>query len=170
MRNKIVVAVATSALLIGCGSSSSSNDNNSTNSNTPASNNPLSNVTVIDSYVIGARVCDVDGICATTDSYGVASANFNTSDTLTSKGGYIDANLNHIVDADEIKAPDMKSSGNSVIITPITDLIANGADENQLADILGISVDELYSDPVPNNNMVLAEAMQSETRFQLHPA
>ena len=155
MNMKIMLASTLCALLAGCGSSSNSSSAN----NTPT--NSLSEITVIDSYVIGATVCDSDGVCAKTDENGVAKARFNRSGALTSTGGFIDANLNHIVDANEVKAPTMSDiNASSSVITPITDLLAHGADKNKLATLLEIPVADLYTNPIKNNNIVLAKAMQ----------
>ena len=159
MRNKIILALTASALIVGCGNNNKSNDTKTT-PDPVIPENPISSIAVIDSYVIGARVCDIHNVCATTDKDGIATARFDTNGTITSKGGYIDANLNNKIDANELKAPEMKASGNSSVITPITDLINNGADEIQLAKVLDITVPELYTDPVTTDNIVLAKALQ----------
>jgi len=163
MKKKIalsVIAISLTGMLVGCGSSSSSDDS-ATTSNT--SNLPASTVKVVDGYVIGANVCDANNVCATTDGSGAATASYDLNTTLTSTAGYIDVNNNQQIDDSDIQLPDtftLKTPAGATVITPITDLIANGADKTKLAQILGVSEEDLLTDPIATNNVALAKAIQ----------
>jgi hypothetical protein len=165
MKKKIIFsALVASALLVGCGSSSSSSssttENNTTTATTTTENNTTTtSVKVVDAYVIGATVCDAKGTCATTDANGTATAAFDLASGLTSTGGIDDINNNKIAD-DGVIAPIMKTVPGKTIISPITDLIAKGADKDKLAQVLNINADELCTDPYATNNVELAKAMQ----------
>ena len=169
MKKKISLSIATIALaglITGCGSSSSSsssNSNNNTTSNnqTPTTQNQKS-VKAVDGYIIGANVCDTKGVCSATDTNGTATAKFaNTA--LTATGGYIDVNGNNKIDDNDIKLPDtftLRTPAGESVISPITDLIANGADPKKLAEVLGVNEADLYKDPIATNNVDLAKAIQ----------
>ena len=163
MKKKIVLsvsAIALAGLVTGCGSSSH-HSSNSAASAAPATTTKKS-VKAIDGYIIGANVCDANNICAATDANGTATAVFaNTA--LSATAGYIDVNNNHKIDADDIKLPDnftLKTVAGKSVISPVTDLIANGANPAQLAKILGVNEADLFSDPIATNNIALAKAIQ----------
>jgi hypothetical protein len=85
------------------------------------------------------------------------------STALSAKGGYIDTNNNHEIDDNDTALPDtfvLKTTPGAKIISPITDLLANGADADKLAEILNISKEDLYADPYATNNVALAKAFQ----------
>lgn len=162
MKKKIVLSIAAIALagfVTGCGSSSSSS--NSKTNTAPAT--PTKSVKVVDGYVIGAHVCDANNVCATTDNNGTATAAFANT-TLTSTAGYIDVDGNGEFNSSvDITLPDtftLKTTAGKNVISPITDLIANGANPAKLAEVLGVSEAELYEDPVATNNIDLAKAVQ----------
>ena len=147
MRKIIVPSIVATLFLVGCGGSSSSSTSEK-------------EVKVIDSYIIGAKVCDANGVCAETDENGIAKADFDLNSSLTSTGGYIDSNMNGIIDSNEIPAPNLKANPNSGIVTPLTDLIANGANPSQLAKVLNVSEKDLYKDPIETGDLNLAKAFQ----------
>ena len=166
MKKKIVLSIAAlsiAGLITGCGGGGgSSSSNETTASTTTETQTSAKSVKVVDGYVIGANVCDANNVCATTDNNGTAIAKF--ADTvLTSKGGYIDVNGNNQIDDNDIALPDnftLKTVAGKSVISPITDLIANGANPAKLAEILGIDENELYNDPIATNNIELAKAIQ----------
>jgi hypothetical protein len=94
----------------------------------------------------------------------VATAAFDLNTTLTSKAGYIDVNNNAKIDSDvDIPLPDtfeLKAPAGVSVISPISDLVANGADKAKLAAILGVDENVLFSDPIATNNIDLAKAIQ----------
>lgn len=164
MKKRIILsisAIALMGLITGCGSSSSSSNNNET-STTPTQV-PQKAVKAVDGYIIGANVCDANGVCATTDANGTAKASFGDT-VLTANGGYIDVNDNHKIDSNEdIALPDtftLKTPAGKNVISPITDLIANGANPAKLAEVLGVDENTLYEDPIATNNIDLAKAVQ----------
>ena len=163
MKKKIVLSIAALSIagfVTGCGGGGGGSSSNNTASNTAKT--PEKSVKVVDGYVIGANVCDANNICATTDNNGIAKAKF--ADTiLTSKGGYIDVNANKKIDDNDIALPNdftLKTLAGKNVITPITDLIANGANPTKLAEILGVDETKLYDDPIATNNIDLAKAIQ----------
>ena len=155
IKSKLALSLATIALLsfTGCGSSGSSSSS-STETKTK------SNVTVVDGYVTGAKVCDANNVCANTNGNGVATAAFDLTKPLTSKGGFIDLNGNGTQDNDEVSAPDMQVPAGKTTISPLTDLVAKGADSAKLAQILGVSESDIFADPYASNNVDLAKAIQ----------
>ena len=159
IKSKLALSLATIALLsfTGCGSSNSSNDNNN---NSTTNTEKKSNVTVVDGYVTGAKVCDANNVCANTNGNGVATAAFDLTKPLTSKGGFIDLNGNGTQDNDEVSAPDMQVPAGKTTISPLTDLVAKGADPAKLAQILGVSESDIFADPYASNNIDLAKAIQ----------
>jgi len=137
-------------------------DNNTSNENNNT-NNTVKNVKVVDGYVIGANVCDQKGVCATTDLNGTAVSIFDGQSILTAKGGYIDVNNNKKIDDEDIMLPEtftLKTPNGKNIITPLTDLVANGVNATKLADFIGVNTDSLFSDPVSTNNIKIAKAIQ----------
>jgi len=159
IKSKLALSLATIALLsfTGCGSSDSSSDDNNNNSTTTEKK---SDVTVVDGYVTNARVCDVNNVCANTNGNGVATAAFDLTNNLTATGGFIDLNGNGVQDDNEISAPTMQVPAGKTIISPLTDLIVKGFNPTKLAEVLGVSVEDLYADPIATNNVELAKAMQ----------
>jgi hypothetical protein len=159
IKSKLALSLATIALLsfTGCGSSDSSSDDNNNNSTTTEKK---SDVTVVDGYVTNARVCDVNNVCANTNGNGVATAAFDLTNNLTATGGFIDLNGNGVQDDNEISAPTMQVPAGKTIISPLTDLIVKGVNPTKLAEVLGVSVEDLYADPIATNNVELAKAMQ----------
>jgi len=164
MKKKIkysVIALTIAGIITGCGSSGGSSGNSAQSSQ--SSSNTTKSVKVADGYIIGAQVCDTDGDCATTNLKGVATANFANT-VLTSKGGYIDVNNNAQFDQNiDIELPStftLKTPAGENIITPLTDLIANGANPEKLAQILNVNVSDLYTDPIATNNVGLEKAIQ----------
>ena len=124
-------------------------DNNTSNENNNT-NNTVKNVKVVDGYVIGANVCDQKGVCATTDLNGTAVSIFDGQSILTAKGGYIDVNNNKKIDDEDIMLPEtftLKTPNGKNIITPLTDLIANGVNATKLADFIGVNTDSLFQTP-----------------------
>jgi hypothetical protein len=171
MKKKILLSIAAltvTAIVTGCGSSGGSNNGSSNSTSNSTSNNKnnqstqTKTVKVIDGYVIGSHVCDASGICADTNENGIAAQSFANT-VLTAKSGYIDVNGNHQIDDSDINLPNdftLKTPAGKTIITPITDLIANGADPVKLAKTLGINVNDLYTDPIATNNVELAKIFQ----------
>ena len=138
MKKKItfsIAAIALAGMISGCGGgSSSSGSSNNANTNNAAS---TKSVKVVDGYVIGANVCDENGVCASTEKDGIAKAAY-TDTTLIATGGYIDINANNEIDDNDIKLPDtftLKTPAGKSVISPLTALIANGADANKLAEV-----------------------------------
>ena len=158
--------VSSVLLLSGCGSSSSSNHNNTapatdnnTSSATPAQTQR--NITVVDGYIIGATLTqECSNVSATTGANGIATADFNASCGITATGGTIDVNQNGLKDANELTAPTMKTVAAKDIISPLTNLIAQGANEDKLAAALGVAKADLYTDPIATNNTTVAKAFQ----------
>ena len=156
---KTSLSLLTFALIASFSGCSDSNNNDTT---TPAAvvTPTTQTVKVIDGYIMNATVCDANNVCAQTDATGSATAAFDISTQLTSTGGTIDANNNQL-DDDAISALTLKSVAGHTNITPLTDLIANGADADKLAALLGLtSTDLLYADPIATNNLNLAKAIQ----------
>ena len=144
------------------GNTPNQDNNNSSNKNNDT-NNTVKSVKVIDGYIIGANVCDQKGVCATTDLNGTAVSVFDEQSILTAKGGYIDVNNNKKIDDEDIMLPEtftLKTPKGKNIITPLTDLIANGVNATKLADFIGVNTDSLFSDPVSTNNIKIAKAIQ----------
>jgi len=151
MKKALIPSIVLSAFLVGCGGGSSSN-----------SNSKLKEVTDIDAYIVGAKICDGKGICAITDEKGVARADFDLNTSLTSIGGFIDANLNGIQDADELEAPPLKAPARATVITPLTTLVANGADINKLAKLFNTTPNDiLHKDPIKSNDISLIKAINA---------
>jgi hypothetical protein len=175
MKKKIVLSIAAltvAGLITGCGSSGGGSSNNTNNNATNNTNNNATNnnanqpaqksVKVVDGYVIGANVCDANNICKTTEANGTATAAFSNT-VLTATGGYIDVNGNNQLDTNDINLPNtfsLKTPAGVNVISPITDLIANGANPAKLAQVLGVSEADLYADPIATNNITLAKAIQ----------
>jgi hypothetical protein len=158
MMKKLSLSIAAIAFFIGCGSSSSS----STTSASAETQAPTTKtVTVVDNYIIGAQVCDTNGTCATTDGNGTATAAF-IGNSFTAKGGYIDVNNNHQIDADDVKLPEdfTLQSSNSTLVSPVTDYVARGMNLDKLSTLTNISASELLSDPYKNNNVAVAKVFQ----------
>jgi len=153
-------------LFTGCGDGGSNSEGSSSSApSTPSTSTSSSSmvtksVRVIDGYVIGATVRDCKGTTALTDAHGVATAAFDPECPLESQGGTIDANDNGIADDNEIPALTMHAPAGSSVISNITELIQAGANASKLAAILGVSEAELYSDPIAENNIVIAKANQ----------
>jgi hypothetical protein len=167
MKKKIVLSIAAltvAGLITGCGSSGGGSSNNTNNNatNNNANQPAQKSVKVVDGYVIGANVCDANNICKATEANGTATAAFSNT-VLTATGGYIDINANNKVDDDDIALPDnftLKTPAGKSVISPITDLIANGANPAKLAEVLGVNEEDLYADPIATNNITLAKAIQ----------
>jgi len=139
MKKIVLSSVTAGFLLVGCGGGGGSATDN---------NKSLKEVKVVDSYIVDATVCDEKGICAPTDAKGVARANFDLNSTLTSVGGFIDSNFNGIQDSGELEAPFLKAPAGATIVTPLTELVANGADINKLAEMFNITPNDiLHTDP-----------------------
>jgi hypothetical protein len=155
IKSKLALSLATIALLsfTGCGSSNSSSSS-STETKTK------SNVTVVDGYVTGAKVCDANNVCANTNGNGVATAAFDLTKSLSSKGGFIDLNGNGTQDNDEVSAPDMQVPAGKTTISPLTDLVVKGVKPAKLAEVLGVSESDIFADPYASNNVDLAKAIQ----------
>ncbi len=152
-----LVSVALIASFSGCGSSSS--DSSNTTPTTPAQS-AAKTVKVVDGYIMGSTVCDAFNVCAQTDLTGSATADFNLSTVLTATAGMIDTNNDGIANDTIISKP-LKGVVGKTVISPMTDLIANGADADKLADVLGLSsTDALYADPIATNNVNLEKAIQ----------
>ena len=150
MKKIILSSVAVGFLFIGCGGGGSS-------SGTPHTS--LKEVKDIDANIVNAKVCDKKGICAITDENGIARADFDLNTTLTSVGGFIDANYNGIKDKNELDAPFLLAPPGAKIISPLTALVAKGADINKLSEILGVTPEEILSeDPFETNNIKLVKA------------
>jgi hypothetical protein len=116
---------------------------------------------VIDGYVVGATVCDADGHCAVSGANGEVSADFDGT-ALTSTGGKVDINQNGIADSFEPDAVTMKAPAGYTLITPITTLVAEGADPQKLAEVTGMDVDTLLNtDPIAANNPDLIKLYQT---------
>lgn len=162
----LYLAVIVATIFSGCGGGSGSSTSTITQSSSSSSSSASSqaavkrSVTVIDEYVIGAKVSDCNGVSATTDSKGVATAAFDSGCPLVSEGGKLDIDGNGIVDDTDIPALAMKSPAGKDTISPLTDLVAKGADEAKLAAILGITPQDIYKDPFATNNVALAKAIQ----------
>jgi len=161
--------VSSVLLFSGCGSSSSSHNNSTapagTDTTNPAGTDttaPTSrNITVVDGYIVGATLTqECSNANATTGANGIATAEFNASCGITATGGFIDLNQNGLKDADEVAAPTMKTVAAKDIISPLTDLIAQGANEDKLAAALGVTKADLYTDPIATNNTTVAKAFQ----------
>ncbi len=165
MKKKIIFSAVALAFLVGCGNSGgSSNSSTASNMSTQPStaNQTAKTVKVVDGYVIGAHVCDGRNVCVTTDKNGVAEANFANT-VLTAKAGYIDVNNNKKIDENDIALPNtftLKTTAGKSVISPLTDLVANGADAKKLAKLLNVNEDDLFTDPYATNNITLAKAIQ----------
>ena len=147
MKKIYISSIASLFLLVGCGGGSSNTSN-------------IKEVKVIDAYVVGAKVCDIKGICAITDENGTARADFDLNNTLTSIGGFIDSNFNGIKDSDELDAPFMLAPAGASVITPLTTLVAKGADINKLSSLIGVSKEDiLHKDPIQSKNVKLIKAI-----------
>jgi len=150
MKKILVPSIIVSAFLVGCGGGSSGSSKN------------LKEIKDIDAYIVNAKVCDGRGICAITDEKGVARADFDLNTSLTSIGGFIDSNLNGIKDADELEAPFLKAPSGASVITPLTTLIANGADINKVAKLFNITPNDiLHKDPIESNDANLIKAINA---------
>ena len=164
-------------MLSGCGD----DDDNSTHSTTTSQETPANpnqgtpnngnettpsdrNVTVVDGYVIGATVKDCNGTTAKTNKFGVATAPFNPNcSQITSTGGWIDVDNNGKFDKDidlNLTNFSMSTPASKNLISPITELIAAGVNEDKLAQLLGVSKDKLYSDPYASNDINMTKAIQ----------
>ena len=154
MKKFFFPSIIVSILLVGCGGSGGNSNNNvATNSSS------LREVKDVDAYIVNAKVCDSKGICAITNKNGIAKANFDLNSPLTSVGGFIDANGNGIKDPGELDAPSLLTPVGANIISPLTTLVAKGANLNKLSDILGVTPDEvLNEDPFETNNIKLVKA------------
>ena len=160
MKKKILLSLAAAVLITftGCG-----DDDDSHHHSSAQNSSKTQSVKVVDGYVIGAKVCDAKGVCADTNEKGVATAAFDLNTTLTSKAGYIDVNNNAKIDSDDIELPaafELKAPAGVSVISPVSDLVANGADKAKLAAILGVDESALFSDPIATNNIDLAKAIQ----------
>ena len=150
MKRVFLYSVTVGALLVGCGGGGSS------------THTSLKEIKDIDANIVHAKVCDGKGICGITDENGIARANFDLNTTLTSIGGFIDANGNGIKDLNELNAPLLLAPAGAGIITPLTSLVAKGADINKLAEILGVTPKEILSeDPFETNNVKLIKAFNA---------
>ena len=156
MKKIIIPSIIASIFLIGCGSGSSSSSKSSETT-----------VKVADAYIVNANVCDVNEICAETDGNGTATAEFDLNSRLISTGGFIDANMNGVRDANEIDAPVLMAPFGSKVITPLTDLIALGAKPEQLSKVLNINETDLYKDPMVSDNINLIKAVQIASTIRL---
>ena len=152
--------VLSSVLMLSTGCGSSSSGSASTSSGSSSSASSQKSVTAVDGYIIGATISDAKGTLSKTNASGVATASFDLSTPLTSNGGVIDANSNGKADAGELLAPTLKTPAGKKVISPLTDLVAHGVDATKLANSLGISEAELYSDPIKTNKVNVAKAMQ----------
>jgi len=164
----LVVVIAT--IFSGCGGGGSGSSTPVTNQQTSSSSSQeitKRSVTVIDEYVIGAKVSDCNGVAATTDAKGVATAAFDDGCPLVSEGGRLDIDGNGVVDENDIPALTMKSPAGKDTISPLTDLVAKGADETKLAAMLGIDPKDIYKDPFATNDIALAKAIQIAYAIEL---
>ena len=167
MTNK---TIAQSLLLIsligltGCGSSSSSSDANTTTSQEETAKKYI---TVVDGYVVGARVKDANSVVlGYTDQNGRVQV--DTLDTLnyplSSTGGYIDVNNNHQQDGEDIVIKDdlVFTTNKGRVISPLTSLAENNSiDPADLVKAMGLnSIDALYVDPIKSNDVELEKANQ----------
>ena len=151
MKRILLSSVAVGFLFIGCGGGGSSSSASS-----------LKEVKDIDANIVNAKVCDAKGICAITDENGIARADFDLNTTLTSVGGFIDANYNGIKDSNELNAPFLLAPVGAKVISPLTTLVAKGADINKLSEILGVTPEEILTqDPVQSNNVKLIKAFNA---------
>ena len=151
MKRILLSSVAVGFLFIGCGGGGSSSSASS-----------LKEVKDIDANIVNAKVCDAKGICAITDENGIARADFDLNTTLTSVGGFIDANYNGIKDSNELDAPFLLAPLGAKVISPLTTLVAKGADINKLSEILGVTPEEILTqDPVQSNNVKLIKAFNA---------
>lgn len=149
MKKLFLPSVMASIILIGCGGGNGGSAS-------------LKEVKVIDSYIVGAKVCDNAGHCAVTDEKGVARARFDLNTTLTSIGGFIDSNFNGIQDSNELDAPFLSAPAGATVISPLTILVAKGADINKLSSLLGVTQDEiLHTDPFETNNIKLVKVFNA---------
>ena len=150
MRRIFLSSVTVGFLLVGCGGGGSS------------THTSLKEIKDIDANIVNAKVCDGRGICAITDTEGIARGDFDLNTTLTSIGGFIDANGNGVKDSNELNAPMLLASAGAKIITPLTALVAKGADINKLSEILGVTPKEILSeDPFETNNIKLVKAFNA---------
>jgi len=159
--NKIKMSIMTSVVLLGstlifsaCGSS-----DDTTTTTTTTQTAQERDITVVDAYVIGATVTD-GTVSSFTNAQGVATAAYDANSIIRSTGGTIDANGNGVADDNESAALPMAAPAGKDVVSPLTNLIVLGAAEDKLAELLGVSVEELYTDPIATNNVELAKAMQ----------
>jgi len=168
--NKIsntLLSLVTIALLSACSSDSGTSTQElegGTSVTVPDLNSR--SITVVDGYVIGAVVKDSNGVViGTTDGYGKVyiADDANLNYPLSTNGGVIDKNQNHIVDADDLELPSdivfMTDKGD--VVSPITTLLANGTDSTQLATLAGVdNIEDFYKDPILDNNIELEKINQ----------
>ena len=141
--SKVAISITTALLLSACGSSSGS------------SSTATDEIKVVDGYVMGATVTDNNGkTVGTTDANGAVKGNVSTlAYPLHAKGGFIDLNSNGVYDTGvDTKMPDsiefLTNESSGKIITPLTTLLASGINADDLAKLAGVSVADLYTDPM----------------------
>ncbi len=164
---KAVSIVASSAIIAtlfsGCGSDGSSVNSGSVSSSSQSSTNSKSTVvTAIDGYVLEANVKDSAGKVAQYIPNSKGEYKFDGEPTypIVLTGGKLDSNSNGIVDSGEIDFGISMQANKGVIISPISTIISKGANEEKLANLLNVSTEYLYTNPMVNEDINLAKAYQ----------
>ncbi|SFP30338.1 hypothetical protein [Hydrogenimonas thermophila] len=162
-KKRLLITMSAAAVLTfsGCGGGS---DDSAINSTTDTQTAPVeaasTDIQVIDGYVIGATVTALnDSTCSSitqTEGHTTLQCELEGFKTV---GGKIDVNQNGIADVTEPTAPNMVAPAGYSVATPFTTLIATGkVTTEQIATTLGISAEEVMSDPYSTNNIDLAKA------------
>lgn len=158
----ITLSTVTIFALSGCGGgdySTTSGTSDPQTQTTPVSAES-SDVQVIDGYVIGATVTALNNPnCSTVTGAKGKATLLCKAEGFKSIGGKIDLNSNGIADTNEPDAPTMIAPTGYSMATPLTTLIATGkVSAQQIANVLGTTVDEILSDPYETKNIDIAKA------------
>jgi len=178
MNLSIVIGGIGLIMFAGCGNDSSSNITSPSNSSSLSSTSSFSssmgqnsapstskNITVVDGYINDAMIQDNENNVIGITHFGKVplSTSKNIVYPLHAIGGYIDVNNDGNFEEDiDIEIPSYIEllTPKGYVISPLTTLVAMGADPIKLAHIAGIDPSLIYQDPIAINNITLEKLNQ----------
>jgi hypothetical protein len=170
VKRSILALAIFGALISGCGNS---NSDSSTSQNSGASSSSgqtpstsENTITVVDGYIVNAIVKNgASTILGSTDIHGKVYINDDNELVypLHAIGGFIDIDANgKYEEGVDFRIPqDLEFiAQEGYVISPLTTLVAMGANKEKLAMLAGISPEDIFSDPIKSGNVNLEKMNQ----------